>query len=437
MTGEGWSTMMYTQWGHHNFWLVSGFHTFLILFGVFFTMNLFLAVISDSYTSVQQDLENEEFEAEKRKKQAQMAVLKKFMKVEDGEGGEGGDNGGKSGKGSSRKKSVNLPKDPDEEEQEFLVKNQKKVQGGTGKKGGKSGAKGGKGGDGDVKVEDIKSDDALNQDNIIKELHDDNEEEKKELKDQAENGGNNDVFADGSGTDSDDDEDELEDDDEDSSGSGDSDGGLKKSSSKGGSGKRGSSSEEEEDDEGKDFWAVKVIKTNEFMTISIILILGNTLVLAFDSYNNNTSTLDFLENMNKNFTYIFTVEMVFKIYALGFQGYVRDGYNLFDGILVCLSLVDIGLQMVMGKSTGASVLSVFRTLRLMRVFKLATKSKGLLILLTVRARFLFLTFLGYHEDLDRYLLLLSAAGAVHLHLRAARDGGLRLPGQDGEPRPAR
>ena len=136
---------------------------------------------------------------------------------------------------------------------------------------------------------------------------------------------------------------------------------------------------------------MRVISSGYFTFISILLILGNTTILAFDDYENNTSRVELLESLNKNFTYIFTVEMLFKIYALGLSGYVRDGYNLFDGILVNLSLIDILLELIMGASTGASVLSVFRTLRLLRVFKLATKSKGLLILLTVRI-FLFLIY---------------------------------------------
>ena len=44
------------------------FFSFLILFGVFFVLNLFLAVISDSYAKVQQEDENEEFEKEKKEK---------------------------------------------------------------------------------------------------------------------------------------------------------------------------------------------------------------------------------------------------------------------------------------------------------------------------------------------------------------------------------
>jgi hypothetical protein len=88
--------------------------------------------------------------------------------------------------------------------------------------------------------------------------------------------------------------------------------------------------------------------------------------------------------------------MCFKIYALSLKGYVKDGFNLFDGILVVVSLFDWGLEVLMGSSSGMGVLTVFRTLRLLRVFKLATKSKGLLILLTV-------TFPSYNLSLYRRL----------------------------------
>ena len=76
--------------------------------------------------------------------------------------------------------------------------------------------------------------------------------------------------------------------------------------------------------------------------------------------------------------------MIFKIYGLGMKAYIRDGFNIFDAVLVIVSLIDLILEEYMDLSTGAGVLAVFRTLRLLRVFKLATKSRSLLILLTVR-----------------------------------------------------
>jgi len=61
MTGEGWSVMMYIMWHKFNTSLVISFFTILIIFGVFFVLNLFLAVISDSFDKVNQAEDNKEF----------------------------------------------------------------------------------------------------------------------------------------------------------------------------------------------------------------------------------------------------------------------------------------------------------------------------------------------------------------------------------------
>lgn len=91
---------------------------------------------------------------------------------------------------------------------------------------------------------------------------------------------------------------------------------------------------------------------------------------------------------NKLFTYIFTVEMCFKIGSYGIKGYVRDGFNVFDGTLVIISLFDLALQAISeGDGSGLGVLTAFRTLRLLRVIKLATRSEGIMVLLTVSSSY--------------------------------------------------
>ncbi|KAM9033890.1 sodium channel protein type 3 subunit alpha isoform 6-T6 [Sarcophilus harrisii] len=64
------------------------------------------------------------------------------------------------------------------------------------------------------------------------------------------------------------------------------------------------------------------------------------------------------------FTGIFTAEMVLKIIAMDPYYYFQEGWNIFDGIIVSLSLMELGLANVEG-------LSVLRSFRLLRVFKLA------------------------------------------------------------------
>ncbi|MGH0153520.1 UNVERIFIED_CONTAM: hypothetical protein FKN15_028384 [Acipenser sinensis] len=74
--------------------------------------------------------------------------------------------------------------------------------------------------------------------------------------------------------------------------------------------------------------------------------------------------LDCDDNPPKVFTGIFTAEMLFKIVAMDPYEYFQQGWNIFDSIIVCLSLMELGLSNVEG-------LSVLRSFRLLRVFKLA------------------------------------------------------------------
>lgn len=60
------------------------------------------------------------------------------------------------------------------------------------------------------------------------------------------------------------------------------------------------------------------------------------------------------------FTGIFAAEMVFKIIALDPYYYFQVGWNIFDSIIVTLSLVELGLANVEG-------LSVLRSFRLVGV----------------------------------------------------------------------
>ncbi|NXU60832.1 SCN8A protein, partial [Horornis vulcanius] len=64
------------------------------------------------------------------------------------------------------------------------------------------------------------------------------------------------------------------------------------------------------------------------------------------------------------FTGIFTAEMFLKLIAMDPYYYFQEGWNIFDGFIVSLSLMELSLADVEG-------LSVLRSFRLLRVFKLA------------------------------------------------------------------
>ena len=50
---------------------------------------------------------------------------------------------------------------------------------------------------------------------------------------------------------------------------------------------------------------------------------------------------------NYIFTGLFTMEMILKLFALGFLEYIADSFNLFDGAVVILSILEIILDVSM------------------------------------------------------------------------------------------
>ncbi|KAK1876747.1 Sodium channel protein type 1 subunit alpha [Dissostichus eleginoides] len=110
---------------------------------------------------------------------------------------------------------------------------------------------------------------------------------------------------------------------------------------------------------------VCMVVMDPFVDLAItICIVLNTLFMAMEHYPMTKEFNSVLSVGNLVFTGIFTAEMCFKIIALDPYYYFQEGWNIFDGIIVSLSLMELGLANVEG-------LSVLRSFRLLRVFKLA------------------------------------------------------------------
>ncbi|XP_035662883.1 sodium channel protein type 2 subunit alpha-like isoform X1 [Branchiostoma floridae] len=110
-----------------------------------------------------------------------------------------------------------------------------------------------------------------------------------------------------------------------------------------------------------------------FITLCIVL---NTLFMAMDYHGKSEHMTYVLQQGNYAFTGIFAGEMVLKMIALGLKQYFTVGWNIFDSIIVTLSLVELGLEGVKG-------LSVLRSFRLLRVFKLAKSWPTLNLLISI------------------------------------------------------
>ncbi|XP_030637700.1 sodium channel, voltage-gated, type I like, alpha b isoform X2 [Chanos chanos] len=110
---------------------------------------------------------------------------------------------------------------------------------------------------------------------------------------------------------------------------------------------------------------VNLVVMDPFVDLAItICIVLNTLFMAMEHYPMTQQFNDVLSVGNLVFTGIFTAEMCLKVIALDPYYYFQEGWNIFDGIIVSLSLMELGLANVEG-------LSVLRSFRLLRVFKLA------------------------------------------------------------------
>ncbi|XP_076026026.1 sodium channel, voltage-gated, type I-like, alpha isoform X1 [Genypterus blacodes] len=110
---------------------------------------------------------------------------------------------------------------------------------------------------------------------------------------------------------------------------------------------------------------VNLIVMDPFVDLLItICIVLNTLFMAIEHYPMHKTFSTMLAVGNWVFTGIFTAEMVLKIIALDPYYYFQEGWNIFDGIIVSLSLMESFLANILG-------VSFLRSFRLLRVFKLA------------------------------------------------------------------
>ncbi|XP_064423736.1 voltage-dependent T-type calcium channel subunit alpha-1G [Latimeria chalumnae] len=118
-----------------------------------------------------------------------------------------------------------------------------------------------------------------------------------------------------------------------------------------------------------EFWKLvcetfhKIVDSKYFGRGIMIAILINTLSMGIEYHEQPEELTNALEISNIVFTSLFALEMLLKVLVYGPFGYIKNPYNIFDGIIVVISVWEI-----VGQQGGG--LSVLRTFRLMRVLKL-------------------------------------------------------------------
>ena len=127
------------------------------------------------------------------------------------------------------------------------------------------------------------------------------------------------------------------------------------------------------------------VTSKYFDRFIILAIIINTIVMGIEHHGQSELITNLLEYSNLFFTVLFFFEMLLKLIGEGCLKYIKNPYNLFDGTIVIISLIEL--------YQTKSGLMVLRTFRLLRVLKLVRFMPGLrhqlvsafVILLSIRA----------------------------------------------------
>uniref|UniRef100_A0A665T8T3 Voltage-dependent L-type calcium channel subunit alpha n=1 Tax=Echeneis naucrates TaxID=173247 RepID=A0A665T8T3_ECHNA len=123
------------------------------------------------------------------------------------------------------------------------------------------------------------------------------------------------------------------------------------------------------------FW--RIINSSQFEYVMFVLILGNTLTLAVQHYEQSKLFTSIMDILNMIFTVVFTIEMIIKLLAL--RHYFIDPWNSFDALIVVGSVLDIVVSEF--RESGKVSITFFRLFRVLRLVKLLSKGEGIRTLL--------------------------------------------------------
>eukprot|EP00804_Cyclotella_cryptica_P023302 CCRYP_000468-RC/>CCRYP_000468-RC protein AED:0.16 eAED:0.16 QI:0/0.71/0.37/1/0.85/0.75/8/25/1511 len=119
----------------------------------------------------------------------------------------------------------------------------------------------------------------------------------------------------------------------------------------------------------------------------MFVIAMNTVVLSCDHYGITPSFQKILEAGNFFTTVVFFLDMVLQNISFGVDVYWSNTSTLFDGLIALASVAELVVARTAASAKyGKSVMSVFRSLRLVRLFKMVQRWKSLHSLLNTIGR---------------------------------------------------
>ncbi|PAV73408.1 hypothetical protein WR25_19168 isoform B [Diploscapter pachys] len=122
----------------------------------------------------------------------------------------------------------------------------------------------------------------------------------------------------------------------------------------------------------------RLVKSQTFYWLVILLVFLNTLVLTSEHYEQSDWLDEFQNWANLFFVILFTMEMFLKMYSLGLTTYTTSQFNRFDCFVVISSILEfILVNCKLMKPLGVSVLRSARLLRIFKVTKYWTSLRNL------------------------------------------------------------
>ncbi|CAG9584805.1 unnamed protein product [Danaus chrysippus] len=127
-----------------------------------------------------------------------------------------------------------------------------------------------------------------------------------------------------------------------------------------------------------------MVTRSAFDNIVLLFIALNCITLAMERPNIPPDSKEraFLSSANYVFTVVFAVEMFIKVVASGMfygsEAYFTSGWNIMDGSLVIISIIDLLMSLVSESSPRIfGILRVFRLLRSLRPLRVINRAPGL------------------------------------------------------------
>jgi len=111
---------------------------------------------------------------------------------------------------------------------------------------------------------------------------------------------------------------------------------------------------------------MKLFLNNKFI---LLLILLNALTIFLSGFGFKPEQLFLINIVDNCITILFITEMLVKMVVLKPKGYFKEGWNIFDFILIMISIPSLFLFLIKNSDIDLSFILVFRVLRVFKTFR--------------------------------------------------------------------